>query len=100
MMVRELEQRLGNELGRVEFAVEEAPMLPRDWDMPTVPLASVARGTGTHPTRIVLFRQPIELRAETPDDLSALVFTVLVEQLGEYLGVPPGDIDPRYDADG
>lgn len=96
LVVKDLEQRLGKQLGRVEFAVEETPLLPDDWDMPTVPLASVVRGSGPRPTRVVLFRRPIELRSDSRDDLSALVFTVLVEQLAEYLGVAPEDIDPRY----
>lgn len=95
--VHDLERRLGKELGRLEFAVEETPLLPDDWDMPTVPLASVVRGAGAKPSRVVLFRRPIELRAESREDLAALVFTVLVEQLAEYLGVPPQDIDPHWD---
>ena len=32
------------ELGLVEFAVEETPMVPDDWDADTVPLASLVRG--------------------------------------------------------
>jgi hypothetical protein len=63
-------------------------------------LASVVRGKGTDPTRLVVFRRPIELRAETTADLSALVLTVLVEQVSELLGRPPEEIDPRYDAEG
>ena len=35
----------------------------------------------------------------TVADLSALVLTVLVEQVSELLGRPPEEIDPRYDAD-
>lgn len=97
-VVSELEKRWREELGDLQFAVEETPLLPDDWDADTVPLASVLRGSGTTPTRLVLFRRPIELRAETRQDLSALVFTVLVEQLSEVLGHPPEEIDPRYDA--
>lgn len=97
-VVRELEKRWSEELGDVEFAVEETPLLPDDWDASTVPLASVVNGGG-NPTRLVLFRRPIELRCETKADLSALVFTVLVEQVSELLGRPPEEIDPRYDAD-
>jgi hypothetical protein len=98
-VLEELESRWHAELGLVEFAVEEAPMVPDDWASDTVPLASLVRGTGGGPTRLVLFRQPIELRAETRVDLSALVLTVLVEQVSELLGRPPEEIDPRYDAD-
>ncbi|HEX4978368.1 MAG TPA: metallopeptidase family protein [Nocardioides sp.] len=97
--VHELEDRWHEELGLVEFAVEEAPLVPDDWAAPTVPLATLVRGSGGAPTRLVVFRRPIELRAETPADLSALVLTVLVEQVSELLGRPPEEIDPRYDAD-
>ena len=83
----------------MEFAVEEAPMLPDDWNADTVPLATLVRGTGGAATRLVLFRRPIELRAETTADLPALVLTVLVEQVSELLGRPPEEIDPRYDGD-
>jgi hypothetical protein len=98
-VLEELEERWHAELGLVEFAVEEAPMVPDDWTSDTVPLASLVRGSGAAPTRLVLFRRPIELRAETRADLSALVLTVLVEQVSELLGRPPEEIDPRYDAD-
>lgn len=95
--VRELEKRWADELADVEFAVEETPLLPDDWDATTVPLASVVKGSGSDPTRLVLFRRPIELRCENRADLTALVFTVLVEQVSELLGRPPEEIDPRYD---
>jgi hypothetical protein len=96
-VVQDLEERWHDELGLVEFAVEETPWMPDDWASGTVPLASLVRGTGTTPTRLVLFRRPIELRSETRDDLSAMVLTVLVEQVSELLGRPPEDIDPRYE---
>jgi hypothetical protein len=96
-VVQDLEDRWHDELGLVEFAVEETPWMPDDWSSGTVPLASLVRGTGTTPTRLVLFRRPIELRSETRDDLSAMVLTVLVEQVSELLGRPPEDIDPRYE---
>jgi predicted Zn-dependent protease with MMP-like domain len=98
-VVTALEERWTDELGLVEFAVEETPVLPDDWSAPTVPLASLVRGHGEQPTRLVLFRRPIELRAETPADLGALVHTVLVEQVSELLARPPEEIDPRYEGD-
>lgn len=97
-VVESLEERWSDELGLVEFGVEETPLLPDDWAAATVPLASLVPGDGTRPTRLVLFRRPIELRCETDSDLSALVLTVLVEQVSELLNRPPEEIDPRYDA--
>lgn len=96
-LVEDIESRWHAELGLVEFAVEETPMLPDDWAADTVPLATLVRGSGGRPTRLVLFRRPIELRAETRADLSAMVLTVLVEQVSELLGLPPEDVDPRYE---
>jgi len=96
-VVEELEARWHTELGLVEFAVEETPLVPDDWTADTVPLASLVRGSAGTPTRLVLFRRPIELRSDTRADLSAMVLTVLVEQVSELLGRPPEEIDPRYD---
>jgi hypothetical protein len=98
-VVADLEERWADELGVVEFAVEETPLMPDDWAAATVPLASLVRGSGATPTRLVLFRRPIEARAETPGDLDALVLTVLVEQVSELLGRSPEEIDPRYEAE-
>ena len=98
-VVARIEERWHRELGLVEFAVEETPLLPDDWDADTVPLASLVRGSGATPTKLVLFRRPIELRCETRADLSALVLTVLVEQVSELLGREPEEIDPGYDAE-
>lgn len=98
-VVAALEARWADELGLVEFTVEETPVLPEDWAAATVPLASLVRGRGSEPTRLVVFRRPIELRAETPGELGALVLTVLVEQVSELLGRPPEEVDPRYEAE-
>ena len=74
-------------------------MVPDDWAASTVPLASMVTGSGGTPTRLVLFRRPIELRCENRSDLSAMVLTVLVEQVSELLGRAPEEIDPSYEAD-
>ena len=98
-MVEELEARWSAHLGLVEYAVEDAPQIPDDWSAETVPLSSLIRGQGTQPTRIVVFRRPIEHRCESREDLEALVLTVLVEQVAELLGIPAEDVDPRYGED-
>jgi len=96
-VVADIERRWADRLGLVEYAVEDAPQIPDDWASGTVPLSSLLRGSGGKPTRLVLFRRPIEHRSETRADLEALVLTVLVEQVAELLGVDPADVDPRYD---
>lgn len=94
-----LEDRWHDQLGVIELAVEEVPLLPTGWDGDAVPLASLVPATATSPTRLVMFRRPIELRCETRSDLNALVHTVLVEQVAELLGVTPEEVDPGYDVE-
>jgi len=96
-VVAELEERWKRELGLVEYAVEDTPQIPDDWQAEHVPLSSLVRGAATRPTRIVLFRRPIEHRAEDRAELEALVHTVIVEQVAELLGLPADDVDPRYE---
>ena len=98
-VVTEIDERWQDRLGLVEYAVEDAPQIPDDWESGTVPLSSLIRGTGGKPTRLVLFRRPIEHRSETRADLEALVLTVVVEQVAELLGVEPSVVDPRYTTD-
>ena len=49
------------------------------------------------PTRLVLFRRPIEHRCETRTDLEAMVLTIVVEQVAELLGIDAEEVDPRYE---
>lgn len=96
-VARELQGRWSSHLGAVEFAVEETPWLPEDWTADAIPLAALAPATATAPTRVVVFRRPIELRASGSTDLAALVHAVMVEQVAEMLGLPVDEIDPRYE---
>lgn len=98
-IVTEIDRRWQDRLGLVEYAVEDAPQVPDDWDAGTVPLSSLVRGAGSKPTRLVIFRRPIEHRCETRAELEALVLTVVVEQVAELLGVDAAEVDPRYEAD-
>ena len=95
-IVTQVDQRWQDRLGLVEYAVEDAPQIPDDWSAETVPLSSLVRGSGATPTRLVLFRRPIEHRAETRADLEALVLTLVVEQIAELLGIDAELVDPRY----
>ncbi|WP_459982398.1 metallopeptidase family protein [Nocardioides sp. AN3] len=98
-IISEVDAAWADRLGLVEYAVEDAPQLPDDWSVDTVPLSSLVRGSGGRPTRLVLFRRPIEHRCETRSDLEAMVLTVVVEQVAELLNVEPSVIDPRYEPD-
>jgi len=96
-IVTEVDDRWQERLGMVEYAVEDTPQIPDDWSDGTVPLSSLVRGTGGRPTRLVLFRRPIEHRCENRTELEAMVLTVVVEQVAELLGMDAEDVDPRYE---
>ena len=98
-IVTEIDARWQDRLGLVEYAVEDTPQIPDDWSPDTVPLSSLVRGTGATPTRLVLFRRPIEHRCETRTDLEAMVLTIVVEQVAELLGIDAEQVDPRYERD-
>ncbi|KAA1427997.1 metallopeptidase family protein [Nocardioides antri] len=95
-IVTDIEERWADRLGLVEYAVEDTPQLPDDWEPGSVPLSSLVRGSGSTPTRLVVFRRPIEHRAADRADLEAMVLTVLVEQVADLLGIDPSQVDPRY----
>jgi len=99
-VVTDLEERWRDRLGLVEYAVEDTPQLPDDWESTAVPLASMVRGSGARPTRLVLFRRPIEHRCSSRVELEALVHRVVVEQVADLLNVDPQIIDPRTGEDG
>ncbi len=111
--VARLEPRWEAELSDVEFAVQEVPdaefLSDADMEAGGVPLARIVRGStdtsdAAHPAsgpRIVLFRRPLLARAEDEEELSELVFDVVVEEFAEILGVDPETVDPGYgDSDG
>ena len=96
-VMSDVESRWTDELAPVELAVEDIPVLPPTWVAPRVPLASLVPATQSSPPRLVLFRRPIEHRTESRADLEALLLTVVVEQLADYLGVPAEDVHPDYE---
>ena len=98
-IVTDVDERWQQRLGLVEYAVEDTPLVPDDWGDEAVPLSSLIRGTGSQPSRLVLFRRPIEHRAGSREELEALVLTIVVEQVAELLGIDADDVDPRYRAD-
>jgi Zincin-like metallopeptidase len=46
--------------------------------------------------RIVVYRRPLIARAEGEDDLSDLVFDVVVEEFARLVGLDPAEVDPGY----
>jgi predicted Zn-dependent protease with MMP-like domain len=104
-----IDERWHTELERLDIAVDEVPEIT-DCDPTTVTWGSDVVEDGKVPlarlvpagvdraglptrARIVLYRRPLETRAQDGGDLSDLVHEVLVEQVASYLGVDPDIID-------
>jgi hypothetical protein len=96
-IMRAVVGRWTDRLGDVELAVEEVPVLPVQWTSPSVPLSSYVEGTASSRPRLVLFRRPLEHRAESLAELETMLLTVIVEQLAEVLGLPVEDVLPGYE---
>jgi len=92
--VAELDGRLGKRVQGISIAFEEIPSLA-DLTLNTefVPLGRIVRG---HPTTIVLYQRPIEMRSENLDLLARIIRDVLAEFVALYLGVEPSEVDPYY----
>ncbi|QSB05900.1 metallopeptidase family protein [Natronoglycomyces albus] len=102
---RHLASSLGGEQGslrHVEFAVDDVPPPAQHYDADVVEDHGVALsrlypaqpGTLAAAPRIVLYRRPLELRADSPSELTILVRSVLVEQISALLGIPVEAVDP------
>ncbi|HEX5493361.1 MAG TPA: metallopeptidase family protein [Mycobacteriales bacterium] len=107
--VEHLEHRWGAELDGVEFAVEDVPQIEHlspdvtygtdvieDGNVPLARLlpARPDRQGRMAPPRIVVFRRPLETRAQDLTELADLVHDVVVEQVANLLGLDPDEIDP------
>ena len=94
-----LERRWAQELAGVEFAVEDVPPSdPAPWEDDAVPLGRLFPADGSSPARVVVYRRPVETRADE-EDLDDLVAEVVIQQVAHLLELPPDDVDPRYGED-
>jgi len=82
----------------IDIGVEDVPRTPAGTDQ--VPLVAAVEGMGDEPTRVVIYRRPLELRAATRHGLGILVHRTLVEQLSAITTRPVHDIDPGLNEDG
>lgn len=83
----------------VDIGFEDVPTNVERWWADRVPLASATSATGGHNAAVVLFRRPIEHRANDTAELRQLVHRALVEQLSALTGIDAQEIDPRFDPD-
>lgn len=77
-----------------ELGVEEVPHLPTAWSGNQVPLAAAVEATDDRPARVVVYRRPLEHRADTGRELRVLVYRTIVEQLAALTGLEADTIDP------
>ena len=108
-----IEQRWRQRLSALDVAVDEIPRIaakdPHSVQWPPevvadgpIPLARLipagvdVRGNPTR-ARILLFRKPIEQRANDSMELGDLLHEILVAQVATYLDVEPSVIDPTID---
>ena len=108
-----IDERWHEELEQLDVAIDEVPEITdcdpatvnwgndvvEDGKIPLSRLVHVGVDRAGLPTRarIVLYRRPLETRAQDSGDLSDLVHEVLVEQIASYLGVDPDTIDGPTD---
>lgn len=91
-----LRPHLGTRYAALEFAVEEVPPTdPAPWEEQVAPLGRLHRGNPGHPGRVVVYRRPVEARAQDDLDLADLVREVVTEQVAALLDVPPEELDPE-----
>ncbi len=91
--VDDLRRRNAERLDGIDFAVEDVPAL-EGWDRDWVPLGRSYPASLTRRARVVVYRRPVEGRAEGREETAELVRDVVVEELAELLGVEPEELDP------
>nr|WP_223875391.1 metallopeptidase family protein [Nanchangia anserum] len=81
----------------VEFAVEDVPPIdPAPWESASVTLGRYfpAERSRRTPSRIVLYRLPIQARCRGIDQLRDALAWVIVENVANALGMHPEDVVP------
>ncbi len=104
-----IERRWGSELIDLDLAVDDVPEVEEtssadvvwgagvlaDEGVPLAQLVPAGVDQDGMPSRarIVLYRRPLEARAQGGADLADLLHEVLVEQVAEYLNIEPDAVD-------
>ena len=95
-----VERAWGRPLPDFDLGVEEVPPSdPAPWEHEEVPLGRLFAAQGRELARIVLYRRPIETRAEAEGELELLVGEIVTEHVAALLGVDPQQLDPRFGQD-
>lgn len=83
----------------IKYGVEDVPPSdPAPWEHNSVVLS---RGFGADPTRgldpqVVVYRRPLEQRAQSILELREMIHAVVLEESAQLLGKHPEDIDPGW----
>lgn len=108
-----IEERFHARLTHLDIAVDTVPRMrlrPGDYLPPEIsadgpvalgrliPAGVDQNGQPTRP-RLVIFRRPIEQRAQNPAETDELLTHVLVQLVAAHLNVNPRDIDPDWSPD-
>lgn len=83
----------------VDIGFEEIPNNLNTWWADQVPLAAATSAEPGQNARVVLFRRPLEHRANTPAELRQLVHRTLAEQLSALTGIGLDELAPDIDPD-
>ena len=92
--VTEIEGRFPASMTSVAISTEEVPS-KRDLVMNDGSVA-LGRAERANPSRVVLYRHPIELRSEDDEQLNRIIRDVLALYVGMILDMRPDQIDPNY----
>lgn len=87
-----LEPHFVRETDDVDIVVEEAPLLPQEWD-DRVPSSVVAQHLT--PARLVLYRLPLSRGCTSRADLEDAIWEAVLDGLAQVWHVPPESLDPR-----
>lgn len=77
-----------------DIGVEDVPSMEGPWSRDRVPLAAAMAPVPERNGQVVLYRRPLEHRANTRKGLRILVHRTIVEQLSALTGIPAAEIDP------
>lgn len=106
-----IQNTFAEQLAGLDLAVDTVPRMRLSADMTVLPEEIIADGpvplgrvvpagvdSAGRPTRarMVIFRMPIEERAQNPGERAELLGTVLTALVANYLNLDPEDIDPRF----
>lgn len=106
-----IQNAFAEQLAGLDLAVDTVPRMRLSADMTVLPEEIIADGpvplgrvvpagvdSAGRPTRarMVIFRMPIEERAQNPGEREELLGTVLTALVANYLNLDPEDVDPRF----